>query len=106
MDAFRVWAPESPSVDLVLDHERVAMTRRDDGWWFAVDRYPEHGERYGFSLDGGPTRPDPRSASQPDGVDGLSAAVDHAAFDWRDRGWRGVSIRGAVLYELHVGTFT
>jgi maltooligosyltrehalose trehalohydrolase len=43
---------------------------------------------------------------QPDGIEGLSAVVDHDAFHWTDEGWRGVTLPGAVLYELHVGTFT
>ena len=64
------------------------------------------GSRYGFSIDGGPVRPDPRSPSQPDGVDGLSAVVDHRAFAWSDATWRGVALPGSVLYELHVGTFS
>jgi len=64
------------------------------------------GSRYGFSVDGGPVRPDPRSPSQPDGIDGLSAIVDHRAFGWSDATWRGVALPGSVLYELHVGTFS
>ncbi|MFG3497179.1 malto-oligosyltrehalose trehalohydrolase [Streptomyces sp. NPDC047928] len=63
------------------------------------------GARYGFSLDGGPVLPDPRSRRQPDGPDGLSAVVDHSAYEWRhEPPARG--LRDAVLYELHVGTFT
>src|SRR6185437_14371136 len=29
-----------------------------------------------------------------------------AAFPWTDREWRGRPLRGSVLYELHIGTFT
>jgi maltooligosyltrehalose trehalohydrolase len=64
------------------------------------------GSRYGFSLDGGPFRPDPRSRSQPDGVHATSELIDPADFHWTDQLWRGLNIRGAVLYEMHVGTFT
>ena len=105
MHDFRVWAPVPERVELVLDDRRVPMDRGDGGWWRWSGRASED-SRYGFSLDGGPVRPDPRSPSQPDGVDGLSAVVDHTRFSWSDAGWRGVSLRGAVLYELHVGTFT
>ncbi|MFE7121604.1 malto-oligosyltrehalose trehalohydrolase, partial [Streptomyces sp. NPDC057654] len=59
----------------------------------------------GFSVDGGPALPDPRSRRQPDGPDGPSAVVDHGRFGWRHP-WRGRPLPGAVLYELHVGTFT
>ena len=44
--------------------------------------------------------------SQPDGVLGLSEVVDHSFHAWHDQGWRGLALPGAVLYELHVGTFT
>jgi maltooligosyltrehalose trehalohydrolase len=64
------------------------------------------GARYAFSLDGGPARPDPRSAYQPDGIDGASATVDHSSYVWQDTAWRGLPIEGAVIYELHPGTFS
>jgi len=82
------------------------MSPAGGGWWQVVVGDAGPGTRYGFSLDGGPTRPDPRSLSQPDGIDGLSEVVDHGAYRWGDRGWRGLPLAGAVLYELHVGTFT
>jgi maltooligosyltrehalose trehalohydrolase len=99
--AFRVWAPEREQVELVLDGERLPMTA-EAGWWSATAT----GCRYGYSLDGGPVRPDPRSAWQPDGVHAPSRVYDHHAFGWTDQRWRGVPLAGAVLYELHVGTFT
>ena len=105
MPAFRVWAPVCQRVDLVVDGQTIAMTSHTGGWWEAItDAGP--GSRYGFRLDDGDVRPDPRSPSQPDGVDGLSELVDHDAFVWTDHGWRGISLPGAVLYELHVGAFT
>jgi maltooligosyltrehalose trehalohydrolase len=90
---------------LLIDGRTVAMSHGGDGWWEAtVDA--EAGSRYGFCLDGGDPRPDPRSPSQPGGIDDLSELVDHAGFAWTDVHWRGMSLRGALLYELHVGTFT
>jgi maltooligosyltrehalose trehalohydrolase len=109
---FAVWAPDPESVELLLGDDRHPLRPDDRGWW----RLPQDadldggatiaGVRYAYSLDGGQPRPDPRSMSQPDGIDGWSALVDHDAFGWHDRSWRGVSLRGSVLYELHVGTFT
>ena len=101
MTSFRVWAPERTHVDLVIDGRTVPMAS-DGAWWTAV----ADGQDYGFSLDGGPARPDPRSAWQPAGVHGPSRVYEHGAFAWSDQGWRGVPLAGAVLYELHVGTFT
>ena len=101
MTDFSVWAPGSTRVAVVVDEARVEMTRRGDWWRASAD-----GADYSFSLDDGPLRPDPRSQWQPHGVHGPSRVYDHSAFEWTDDLWRGVPLAGAVLYELHVGTFT
>ncbi|HEY1920200.1 MAG TPA: malto-oligosyltrehalose trehalohydrolase [Streptosporangiaceae bacterium] len=106
MHEFRVWAPLPCAVELVLGERRVPMAQAGGGWWQAAGEQAGPGTDYAFSLDGGPPRPDPRSAWQPQGIDGPSRVVDHEAFEWRDAGWRGVALPGAVLYELHVGTFS
>jgi maltooligosyltrehalose trehalohydrolase len=105
-DRFRVWAPDRRRVELVVDGRRHEMAPGERGWWEAGDVVPEHGLRYGYSLDGGEVRPDPRSPWQPDGVLGLSAAVDPSQYRWSDLGWKGRDLAGAVIYELHVGTFS
>ncbi|SEC17296.1 maltooligosyl trehalose hydrolase [Streptomyces sp. 2131.1] len=103
---FEVWAPDAGSAVLRLRDESLPMDTDPDrpGWWTAEAEAVD-GDRYGFALDGGPVRPDPRSRRQPDGPDGESAVVDHGAYTWRS-GWAGRDLPGAVLYELHVGTFT
>ena len=108
MTSLRVWAPNAERVEAVLEDERRPMTRQDghDSGWWSLDADLETGTRYAFSLDGGDPRPDPRAVSQPDGVHAASAAYDHAAFDWTDTGWRGLHLPSAILYELHIGTFT
>lgn len=106
MRAFRVWAPKPRHVELVAGGRRLAMEQSERGWWELAGVAAEAGMRYGYALDGGDIRPDPRSPSQPDGVLGLSAVVDHNAFAWNDGDWRGTQLEGAVLYELHPGTFS
>ncbi len=106
----RVWAPHARRVDVLVGpddqpREVRALSGQADGWWHD-DRDLPHGTDYAFSLDGGPARPDPRSAWQPAGVHGPSRVFDTARFTWTDDGWAGVDVRGRVLYELHVGTFT
>jgi maltooligosyltrehalose trehalohydrolase len=103
---FSVWAPAAHHVDVIIEGRRHSMTAGERGWWRFVSDRAAAGTRYGFSLDAGPVRPDPRSASQPDGIDELSEVVSQAGAAWVDRSWRGLPLRGAVLYELHVGTFT
>jgi len=101
----RVWAPHAERVDLVTDGDAHPMVD-DGGGWHRTDIELLVAADYAFSLDGGPPRPDPRSRWQPDGVHGPTRVLDDAAFPWTDDGWRGFHLPGAVLYELHVGTFT
>ena len=103
---FRVWAPRADQVEVVLDGRRAALTAGGDGWF--AGRLPAPTDRrYAFRLDGGDPRPDPASQRQPDGVHASSAIVDRA-FDWSDaeNNWQPTPLANAVVYELHVGTFT
>lgn len=102
---FRVWAPHAKRVDLLLGGERLALVSADGGWWSA-EAQASPGDDYAFSLDGGEPLPDPRSPWQPGGPFGPSRMVDHAAFAWSDRRWQAPPLASAVIYELHIGTFT
>ncbi|QFQ02174.1 Malto-oligosyltrehalose trehalohydrolase [Corynebacterium urogenitale] len=97
---FSVWAPKAENVELELDGARHAMTREGD--WFIADLPRELGARYGFSVDGSPVFPDPRSRRQPDGIHGLSQVWE------ADRKVEplGRPLKGEVIYEMHLGTFT
>jgi len=106
MHSFRVWAPKPSKVDLYVAGARMPMQSDSSGWWSARSEADAREIDYGFVLDGGEPRPDPRSPWQPDGVLGLSRTVDHSAFAWTDAHWRGIPLSGSVIYELHVGTFS
>ena len=106
MHDFRVWAPRAQRVEVEVGGQRLAMSPAGRDWWTRRAQDSGPGSDYAFSLDGGPPRPDPRSASQPGGVHGPSRVVDHAAFRWHDSGWRGLPLAGSVLYECHIGTFS
>lgn len=99
----RVWAPQAQRVDVVVADVEQAATREANGWW----RGPElrAGDLYWIRLDGGPRRPDPRSRWQPYGVHGPSCWLDTSRFASRDA-HHFVALRDAVIYELHVGTFS
>jgi maltooligosyltrehalose trehalohydrolase len=103
---FAVWAPVPQRVRLDLEGILHSMERADDGWWrAAVDAAPD--ARYGFVLDDDPeVLPDPRSPRQPDGVHERSQLWEASADAWTDQQWRGRPAAGAVIYEIHVGTFT
>ncbi|WP_024288113.1 malto-oligosyltrehalose trehalohydrolase [Cellulomonas sp. KRMCY2] len=105
-----VWAPTAARVDLhlpdLLDGPQVhPMTRTAAGWWTSPVDLPD-GTDYAFAVDGGEPRPDPRSAWQPHGVHGPSRTFDPSGHAWSDAGWTGLDVRGSVVYELHLGTFT
>jgi maltooligosyltrehalose trehalohydrolase len=106
MTEFRVWAPRPERVGLDVEGRAHAMTRSGDGWWHTtVDTAPD--ARYGYLLDDDPTvLPDPRSARQPDGVHERSQLWDPGQAAWTDGDWAGRPVDGAVIYELHLGTFT
>jgi len=102
---FRLWAPAAKRVDLLLDKPH-AMTPGDDGWFSASISGAGAGTRYKFRIDDEIDVPDPASFFQPDDVFGPSEVIDHGAFAWRAKDWRGRPWQEAVALEAHVGTFT
>ena len=107
---FRLWAPAAPSV--VLVHSGVDGTSEwplqhsADGWHELTVPGARAGDRYQFRLPDGMLVPDPASRHNPNDVHGPSVVVDPSAYPWQCRAWRGRPWREAVVYELHVGTFT
>jgi maltooligosyltrehalose trehalohydrolase len=102
---FRLWAPAAKRVDVLLDKPH-ALRRGDDGWFSADIAGVKAGALYKFRIDDEIDVPDPASAFQPQDVAGPSEVIDHGAYQWRTRDWRGRPWQEAVLMETHVGTFT
>jgi len=109
---FRLFAPAAKNVGVAIDEhlpnarEPVAMQSKNDGWHEVVVADAGPGTRYRFVLPDGTYVPDPASRCAPVGVHGPSEIVDSHAFQWSDAEWRGRPWNEAVIYELHVGTFT
>ena len=107
---FRLWAPNARGVALRLEApapEREIPMRAEAGGWFRTETSDAGpGSRYRFRIDEDLLVPDPASRFQPESVDGPSEVIDPCAHAWTDEAWRGRSWEEAVLYELHVGTFT
>ena len=104
--AFRVWAPAAARVDVALESdERYPLAPTDDGHHTGLVPCGP-GARYRYRLDETTEAADPASRSQPEGVHGPSEVVDLAAYRWSDAGFHPVPLSDALMYELHVGTFT
>ncbi len=103
---FRVWAPKRRRVDVVIEGRATALHAEPDGYFSAHVGGARSDARYRFRLDDDVLCPDPASRRQPEGPDGPSQVVDARRFSWTDANWPGVVLRGQVIYEMHVGTFT
>ncbi|WP_074632320.1 MULTISPECIES: malto-oligosyltrehalose trehalohydrolase [Nitrosospira] len=107
---FRLWAPGCDRVALCVtagqDERAFSMDSCGGGWFELITSHASAGTRYRFEVNGGLRVPDPASRFNPDDVHGASEVIDPADFDWRDAAWRGRPWEEAVVYELHVGTFS
>jgi malto-oligosyltrehalose trehalohydrolase len=103
---FRLWAPDHETVLLVVGEQASPMQRLADGWHELVAADVVPGSRYRFRIADGLDVPDPASRRQPEDVHGPSEVVDPGAYRWQCQDWRGRPWHEAVIYELHVGTFT
>ena len=107
---FRLWAPGPTEVEVEITQGRkrigAALAAAGGGWFRGTVANVAPGARYGFRIDGGLLVPDPASRFNPDDVHAPSMLIDPLAFEWADLGWNGRPWEQAVIYELHVGTFT
>lgn len=108
---FALWAPSANGI--VLLHTPAgaaavshAMHRGADGWHRLTLADARDGDSYAYRLPNGTTMPDPASRFNPQDVHKPSQVVDPGRFEWTDAEWRGRPWHEAVVYELHVGTFT
>src|SRR6058998_16344 len=109
---FRVWAPRAREIDVVLEDGAgskpifYALTS-EPGGYFSGAGNAGAGTHYRFRVNGREKfYPDPASRFQPEGPHGPSCVVDPRQFEWTDSKWHGVKMKGHVIYEMHIGTFT
>lgn len=105
---FCVWAPAAKTVEAVFGGAHTPLPLEPDGNGYFVAETAAHGvgALYRYKVDGAGPYPDPCSRFQPEGVHGASLVVDDTDFRWSDEGWPGIEMKGQVIYELHIGTFT
>lgn len=109
-----VWAPGHKKIFVEIhDHQEaippvlVNLSSEGNGFFSITIPWAQPGMLYGFIVDNQETPlPDPYSRFQPSGPKGLSQLVDEHSYTWNDSDWTGIEIQNAVLYEMHIGTFT
>jgi maltooligosyltrehalose trehalohydrolase len=108
MHRFGIWAPKAKAMSLQWRGQKLAMEGPNKRGWWALDvAEASCGDDYAYLINDDPTPyPDPRSLRQPNGVHGASQLYDHSLFEWHDQLWRGSPKTGAIIYEVHVGTFS
>jgi maltooligosyltrehalose trehalohydrolase len=106
---FRVWAPKALRVSVVVESRpgcEYELMPEGEGYYSGLFNAVRGGDLYRFRLDGEEKYPDPASRFQPEGPHGPSEVIDHSSFPWTDEEWTGPLLKGQVIYEMHIGTFT
>jgi 1,4-alpha-glucan branching enzyme/maltooligosyltrehalose trehalohydrolase len=108
---FRLWAPAARQVDLVLDDgkaiaQNLQMDSLPEGWFELTTDRASAGSLYRYRIDGAAEVPDPASRRNPNDVHGQSEVVDPSTFEWDDDAWSARPWHEAVVYELHIGSFS
>ena len=104
--SFRVWASQAENVSVIVNDSEHTLELSADAYFSGFVENAKAGDLYSFRVNGEGPFPDPASRFQPHGPHGPSQIVDPCTFSWTDGDWRGVTLRGQVIYELHLGTFT
>lgn len=117
---FQLWAPTAERVDVCLhsgnaangsennsiEQTMLSMEAEPGGWFRLTTDKAIAGTHYRFRIDGDMLVPDPASRFQPEDVHGPSEVIDPGTWAWQDANWRGRPWEEAIIYELHVGSFT
>jgi len=111
---FRIWAPKARKLAVAIEEsaepgarrEFFSLTAEADGY-FSGRAPADAGTLYRFRVNEAEhLHPDPASRAQPHGPHRSSCVVDPKRFRWSDQNWCGLRLKGQIIYELHVGTFT
>ena len=111
---FRVWAPKAKRLAVVFEENSERNAKRtfhplspEANGYFSGSVQAGAGTLYRFRVDENENfHPDPASRFQPSGPHDSSCVVDPMKFQWTDSEWSGVKLKGQIIYEMHIGTFT
>lgn len=105
---FRVWAPNASSVSVRGDFSgwsEIPLASESDGNWSIDVSRARPGAEYQYLLNGASSRRDPRARRAVNSA-GNSIIYDPGAFDWSDSSFTTPARKEAVIYQMHVGTFS
>ncbi|CAN7473794.1 malto-oligosyltrehalose trehalohydrolase [Neorhizobium sp. LjRoot104] len=103
---FRIWAPDLERLRVQIAGRNREMLPAGEGWFTLTTDGIAQGTPYRFVMPDGVLMPDPASRAQAGGIDGPSLIVDPTTYHWHMPEWSGHAWEEAVLYEIHIGTFT
>jgi len=84
----------------------LPMARDDAGFFEVITDKARAGSLYRYRINGENEVPDPASRLNPQDVHGPSQVIDPTEFEWSDDDWISRPWHEAIVYELHVGTFS
>ncbi|UXN75979.1 malto-oligosyltrehalose trehalohydrolase (plasmid) [Devosia sp. A8/3-2] len=105
---FKIWAPKCKTMRLKVKGRRtlLELDAIGDSWHRLDVDNVKAGSLYKYVLPDGSEIPDPASRHQPEGIHGFSEVIEPRDYARTDPDWRGRPREEAVIYELHIGTFT
>ncbi len=101
----KVYAPYCKQLSIVLDESKQEIELEKNNNYFEKE-IPEliENTKYWLKKDNEKIIPDPYSHYQPNDVLGASMAKLPKKVELNK--WQGIDIEDAIIYELHLGTFT
>lgn len=103
---FRIWAPDLERLRVQIAGRNREMLPAGQGWFTLTTDGIAQGTPYQFVMPDGALMADPASRAQAGGIDEPSLIIDPTAYHWHMPHWHGHAWEEAVLYEIHIGTFT
>jgi maltooligosyltrehalose trehalohydrolase len=103
---FRIFAPFCKTLAIEIDrtHEHFELNKQDDGYFTTTIRALKKGSLYWLVKNGTEYLPDPNSKYQPFDVHSASMITKIEKADFSQ--WTGIDYKDAIIYELHLGTFS
>lgn len=103
---YRIFAPFCDSLTIELDktHEKIELQKDSNGYFDSKIKTLPNGTLYWLIKNNKDYLPDPTSKYQPLDVHSASQITEIEKVN--NQNWKGIDYKDAIIYELHIGTFT